>query len=105
MYRLNGVLNVIRINHNYRPRLSLEWQKLKPLELDTAQTAKIAELAPIVEGKPDVTKIEAINLEKLAREFRTQRINLRDRARRLRPNAAELAGRQGFSAGSAGAAG
>ena len=66
--------NVIRINHNYRPRLSLEWQKLKPLELDAAQTAKIAELAPIVEGKPDVTKIEAINLEKLAREFRTQRI-------------------------------
>ena len=72
---------MIRINHNYRPRLSLEWQKLKPLELDAAQTAKIAELAPIVEGKPDVTKIEAINLEKLAREFRTQRINLRDRAR------------------------
>ena len=66
--------NVIRINHNCRPRLSLEWQKLKPLELDAAQTAKIAELAPIVEGKPDVTKIEAINLEKLAREFRTQRI-------------------------------
>ena len=44
------MLNVIRINHNYRPRLSLEWQKLKPLELDAAQTAKIAELAPIVEG-------------------------------------------------------
>ena len=66
--------NVIRIDHNYRPRLSLEWQKLKPLELDSAQTAKIAELAPIVEGKPDVTKIEAIDLENLAREFRTQRI-------------------------------
>ena len=66
--------NVIRIDHNYRPRLSLEWQKLMPLELDSAQTARIAELAPIVEGKPDVTKIEAIDLEKLAREFRTQRI-------------------------------
>ena len=66
--------NVIRIDHNYRPRLSLEWQKLKPLELDAGQTAQIAELAPIVEGKPDVTHIEAIELDKLAREFRTQRI-------------------------------
>ena len=66
--------NVIRIDHNYRPHLSLEWQKLKPLELDAAQTAKVAELAPIVEGKPDMTKIDAIDLENLAKEFRTQRI-------------------------------
>ena len=66
--------NVIRIDHNYRPRLSLEWQELEPLILDAAQTAKIAELAPIVEGKPDMTKIEAIDLQNLAREFRTQRI-------------------------------
>ena len=66
--------NVIRIDHNYRPRLSLEWQKLLALELDVGQTARIAELAPVVEGKPDVTKIEAIDLENLAREFRTQRI-------------------------------
>ena len=66
--------NIIRIDHNYRSRLSLELQKLKPLELDASQTVKIAELAPVVEGKPDITKIESIHLEKLAREFRTQRI-------------------------------
>ncbi len=66
--------NVIRIDHLYRPRLTLDWQRLKPLELDASLTAKIAELAPIVEGKPDVSKIEAIDLEKLAYEFRTQRI-------------------------------
>ena len=66
--------NVIRIDHNYRSRLSLEWQKLKPLQLNAAQTVKIAELAPVVEGKPDITKVEAIHLENLAREFRTQRI-------------------------------
>jgi type III restriction enzyme len=34
----------------------------------------VAELAPILEGKPDVTKLERIELERLAREFRTQRI-------------------------------
>ena len=66
--------NVIRIDHVYRPRLSLDWGKVKPLELNASQTAQIAELAPIVEGKPDVTKIAAIDLERLAREFRTQRI-------------------------------
>ncbi len=66
--------NVIRIDHVYRPRLSLDWQKAKPLELNASQTAQVAELAPIVEGKPDVTRIEAIHLERLAREFRTQRI-------------------------------
>ena len=66
--------NVIRIDHVYHPHLSLDWQKLKPLELDTGRTAKLAELAPVVEGKPDVTKIGAIDLEKLAKEFRTQRI-------------------------------
>ena len=66
--------NVIRIDHVVRPRLSLDWQRVEPLELNAGQTARIAELAPIVEGKPDVTKIEAIDLEQLAREFRTQRI-------------------------------
>ena len=66
--------NVVRIDHLYRPRLTLDWGRLKPLELDASLTARIAELAPIVEGKPDITKIQAIDLEKLAREFRTQRI-------------------------------
>ena len=66
--------NVIRIDHNYRPRLSLDWSKTAVLELDASATVKIAEIAPIVEGKPDVTKIEAIDLEKLARDNRTQKI-------------------------------
>ena len=66
--------NVIRIDHALRSRLSVDWQALRPLELDASQTAQLAELAPIVEGKPDVSKIEAINLQKLAAEFRTQRI-------------------------------
>ena len=66
--------NVIRIDHVYHPHLSLDLQRVTTLELDASQTAKLAELAPVVEGKPDVTKIGAIDLEKLAKEFRTQRI-------------------------------
>ena len=66
--------NIIRIDHVYRPRLSLDWGKVKALELNASQTAKLAELAPILEGKPDVTGIAQIDLERLAREFRTQKI-------------------------------
>jgi type III restriction enzyme len=51
----------------YRPRLTLDLDRVKPLELNASQTAKLAELAPILEGKPDVTKIAEIDLERLAR--------------------------------------
>jgi type III restriction enzyme len=67
-------LNVVRIERVFQPRLTLDWSKARPLELDAAQTAQVAELAPILEGKPDVTRINRIELERLAREFRTQRI-------------------------------
>ena len=66
--------NVVRIDRVYQPELTLDWFKARTLHLDAARTAKIAELAPILEGKPDVTKINRIELERLAREFRTQRI-------------------------------
>ena len=66
--------NVVRIDRVFQPTLTLDWSKARPLELDAAQTAQVAELAPILEGKPDVTKVSRIELERLAREFRTQRI-------------------------------
>ena len=66
--------NVIRIEHQFRPRLSLDWEALQSLELNASETAKLVELAPIVDGKADVTQIEEIDLENLAREFRTHRI-------------------------------
>ncbi len=66
--------NVVRIDHVLQPTLVLDWSKVRPLELDAAKTAQVAELAPILEGKPDVSKIIRIELERLAREFRIQRI-------------------------------
>jgi type III restriction enzyme len=65
---------VVRIDRVFQPTLTLDWSKARPLELDAAQTPPVAELAPILEGKPDVTKISRIELERLAPEFRTQRI-------------------------------
>ncbi|MCY4645902.1 MAG: DEAD/DEAH box helicase family protein [Gammaproteobacteria bacterium] len=66
--------NVVRVDHAYRPRLSLDMDQVEPLYLDAAQTAQLAELAPTIDGKPDTTKIDSISLEGLAREFRTQKI-------------------------------
>jgi type III restriction enzyme len=66
--------NVVRIDRVFQRTLVLDWDKVCPLDLNAAQTTQVAELAPILEGKPDVTKINRIELERLAREFRTQRI-------------------------------
>ena len=66
--------NIVRIDHSYRSFLSLDWDALQPLELDASQTVRLAELAPTIAGKPDMTQISEIALEKLAREFRMQRI-------------------------------
>jgi len=66
--------NVIRIDRVFQPMLTLDRSTVQQLHLDAAKTAQVAELAPILEGKPDVTKIGRIELERLAREFRTQRI-------------------------------
>ena len=66
--------NIIRIEHVYRPQLSLDWDKVEVLEINAGETAQVAELAPIVDGKPDVSKVSSIDLEVLAREYRTQKI-------------------------------
>ena len=66
--------NLIRIEHVYRPRLELDLDEVSPLELDASQTAQLADLAPIVDGKPDVTNIKNIDLDALAHGYRTQRI-------------------------------
>ncbi|MEA1943890.1 MAG: DEAD/DEAH box helicase family protein [Euryarchaeota archaeon] len=59
--------NIIRIDHAYHPRLELEMDKVEPLELDAYETATLADMAPTIEGKPDVTKISEIDLEPLGR--------------------------------------
>src|SRR3990172_3511294 len=59
-YEINSP-NIIRIDHVYKPELKLDMNLVKILELNASDTATLAELAPIVEGKPDVTKISEIN--------------------------------------------
>ena len=66
--------NIIRIDHVYNPCLTMDLEQVEPLVLDSIYVRQIAELAPIVEGHPDVTKISRIDLEDLAKKYRMQRI-------------------------------
>ncbi|MHB1157975.1 MAG: BPTD_3080 family restriction endonuclease [Phycisphaerales bacterium] len=63
---------VIRIEHVLTPKLVVDWASVSPLEIDAAHIPQIVELAPAVDGKPDVTKITAIRLRDLAERFRLQ---------------------------------
>lgn len=69
--------NVVRVERTFRSELSIDWEELSPLELDVTKIASVAELAPFVEGKPDVTKIQPIDLKHLIPEERTQQIIFR----------------------------
>ncbi len=66
--------NIFRIDHEFRPQLSLDPVKVKPLVLDASETPMLAELAPMIDGKPDVTRLTEISLEELGRKFRLQKI-------------------------------
>lgn len=66
--------NVIRIDHVFRPKLTLDLASMGVLQLSAFQTPTIADLAPVIEGKPDVTKVSTIDLEELAKKFRLQKI-------------------------------
>jgi type III restriction enzyme len=66
--------NIIRIDHEYRPQLTLDLSKIKPLTIDAYDSPTIADLAPVIDGKPDVTKLTSIDLEKLGRQQRMQRV-------------------------------
>jgi type III restriction enzyme len=66
--------NVVRIDYEYLPKLTLDMVSVPMLQLDATATPTVADLAPIVEGKPDVRRISTIDLEDLGKRFRMQRI-------------------------------
>ena len=69
--------NIIKIEHVYSPRLSLDIERVPRLELKASETAIRAEMAAVVEGKPDVTKLTEIDLAELAQRFRFRRSSSR----------------------------
>lgn len=66
--------NIIRLDHVFKPKLSVDLNKIDTLELDAADTRLRADLSPIIDGKPDLTKWAEIDLQKLNAGIRMQRI-------------------------------
>lgn len=66
--------NVIRIEHVYSPQLKLDLSKIKVLELSPRDTPTHAELAAILEGKPNMDALSEIDLIELGRRHRLQTV-------------------------------
>ncbi|KXK02962.1 MAG: Type III restriction enzyme, res subunit [Chlorobi bacterium OLB4] len=69
--------NVVRIDHIYKPQLTLNLGKVKSLELDPYDSITEAELAAIIAGKPNPAALSEIDLKEIAEKFRLQSIIFR----------------------------
>jgi len=76
--------NITQIRKELDPQLNVDMTKIEELILDASKTTTIVELAPIIDGKPDLTKLTQIDLEKIEMDkgLRMQTI-IFDTARRV----------------------
>jgi len=66
--------NVLRIEQVFKPHLDLNLEQIPTLTLNAYDTPTIAELAPVLDGKADITRLSEISLQELGEKYRTQRI-------------------------------
>ena len=66
--------NVIRIDHVYKPILTLDLKEVEAIEIDPFQSITHAELAAIISGKPNPAALTEIELRKIGEENRIQTI-------------------------------
>jgi len=66
--------NVLRIDHEYKAVLNLKINDVKTLQLNAYEVATSAELAPVLEGKPNIDHLTPIDLQELAEKYRIQKI-------------------------------
>jgi type III restriction enzyme len=67
--------NVIRVDHVYKSSLEIDFDKLEPIELDPYESITSAEMAAILEGKPNrAGELSEIDLKEIAARYRIQTI-------------------------------
>ena len=66
--------NILRIDHIYRSKLKLDWNKVKKLEIEPYESITEAEMAAIIAGKPNQKVQSAIGLESIAKDTRVQTV-------------------------------
>ena len=68
--------HVLRVDYRLNYFLELDWNKLKPLELSTEDARTVVEVAPVIDGKPDLTRLTELDLMKFGEEKRFQTLKL-----------------------------
>jgi type III restriction enzyme len=66
--------NIIRLDHVYKPQLSIDFSRMNLLRLEASDTRIRADLAPIIDGKTDLMKCTEIDLARLEKQLRLQTI-------------------------------
>lgn len=66
--------NIDRINLTYTPILSIDWEKISVLKLETGKTSTTVSMAQVLAGKPHLDKMSNIDLCALNKTIRTQKI-------------------------------
>ncbi len=69
--------NVIRIDHVFKPKLTLDLSQVKSLNLDPYDSITEAELEAIIAGKPNPAALSEIDLKEIAEKLRLQTIIFR----------------------------
>jgi len=75
--------HVLRVDYKLNYFLELDWNRLKPLELSTEDARTVVEIAPVIDGKPDLTRLTEIDLMKFGEEKRFQTLKLQAAVRLL----------------------
>jgi len=65
---------VVRIDHVYKPQLTIDIEAVKPLLLDPYDSITEAELAAIIAGKPNPAALSEIDLKEIGERTRLQTI-------------------------------
>lgn len=73
--------HVLRVDYKLSYYLDLEWDKLKVLTLSAEDAPTVVEVAPIIDGRPDLKKISEVDLRRLADQHRLQSMKLQAAAR------------------------
>jgi type III restriction enzyme len=66
--------NVVRVDRIVSHDLELDFEKPRTLVIDARASALLVDLAPIVDGQPDLDAIDQLEVERLARAHRLQQV-------------------------------
>jgi type III restriction enzyme len=61
-----AIPNLVRVEHVWTPTLELDISKVPELPIDAMEIRTVADLAPVIDGRPDITKFTTIQLRELA---------------------------------------